>query len=150
MASQGGLEISSVIGNPPSLVRDHISSPRMVAKPCQCSEGRRPSSQRSQYPALYQHLKRRLGRSLRARLIKRAVVRQGEKPTHKCSRTESGLPTPVTSVQNTSVSQYLNLHVWPLGVNSSKNKASLWKWQRELLPLKDHQQGPSTNQSGLF
>ena len=38
VASQGALEISSVIGHPHSLVRDHKSSPRMVAKPCQCSE----------------------------------------------------------------------------------------------------------------
>ena len=35
--------------------------------------------------------------------------------------------------------QHLNLHAWCLGVGSSKNKASLWKWQRELLPLKGHQ-----------
>ena len=46
--------------------------------------------------------------------------------------------------------QHLNLHVWCLGVNSSKNKASLWRWKRELLFLKDHQQGPSTSQSGPF
>ena len=32
--------------------------------------------------------------------------------------------------------QHLNLHAWCLGVDSSKNKASLWRWQRELLPLK--------------
>ena len=35
-------------------------------------------------------------------------------------------------------------------VDSSKNKASLWRWQRELLPLRGHQQGPSTNQSGPY
>ena len=35
---------------------------------------------------------------------------------------------------------------WCLGVDSSKNKASLWRWQRELLPLRDRQQGPSTSQ----
>ena len=29
--------------------------------------------------------------------------------------------------------QHLNLHAWCLRVASSKNKASLWKWQRELL-----------------
>ena len=40
--------------------------------------------------------------------------------------------------------QHVNLHTWCLGVDSSKNKASLWRWQRELLPLRDHQQGPST------
>ena len=37
-----------------------------------------------------------------------------------------------------------------LGVDSSKNKASLWRWQRELLPLRGHQQEPSTSQSGPY
>ena len=46
--------------------------------------------------------------------------------------------------------QHLNLRAWCLGVDSSKNKASLWRWQRELLPLRGHQQGPSTIQSGPF
>ena len=46
--------------------------------------------------------------------------------------------------------QYLNLHAWGLGVDSSKNKASLWRWQTELLPLRDRQQGPSTSQSGPY
>ena len=36
--------------------------------------------------------------------------------------------------------QYLNLHAWCLGVSNSKHKVSLLKWQRELLPLKGHQQ----------
>ena len=59
VASQGlgALEISSVVGQPPSLVRDHFCTPRIVAKPCQCGEGCRPSPQRSQYPNLYRHLK---------------------------------------------------------------------------------------------
>ena len=30
--------------------------------------------------------------------------------------------------------QHRNLHAWCLGVDSSKNKASLWRWPRELLP----------------
>ena len=46
--------------------------------------------------------------------------------------------------------QHLNLHTWCLGVDNSKNKASLWKWQRELLHLSSHQQGPSTNHSRPF
>ena len=46
--------------------------------------------------------------------------------------------------------QHRSLHAWCLGVDSSKNKASLWRWQRELLPVKDHQQGPSTSQSGPY
>ena len=31
-------------------------------------------------------------------------------------------------------SQRLNLHAWCLGVNNSKNKASLWRWQRMAAP----------------
>ena len=31
-------------------------------------------------------------------------------------------------------SQHLNLHAWCLGVDSSKNKASLWRWQRIAAP----------------
>ena len=46
--------------------------------------------------------------------------------------------------------KHLNLHAWCLGVDSSKNKASLWRWQRELLPLRGRQQGPSTSQSGPY
>ena len=46
--------------------------------------------------------------------------------------------------------QHLNLHAWCLGMDNSKNKASLWRWQRELLHLRGHQQGPSTTQSGPY
>ena len=46
--------------------------------------------------------------------------------------------------------QHLNLHPWCLGVYSSKKKAYLWRWQRELLPLRGHQQGSSTSQSGPY
>ena len=46
--------------------------------------------------------------------------------------------------------QHLNLHAWCLGADNSKNKASLWRWQRELLPLSGLQQGPSTGQSGSY
>ena len=46
--------------------------------------------------------------------------------------------------------QQLNLHAWGLGADNSKNKASLWRWQRELLLLSGHQQGPSTSQSGPY
>ena len=46
--------------------------------------------------------------------------------------------------------QQLNLHAWCLGADNSKNKASLWRWQRELLLLSGRQQGPSTSQSGPY
>ena len=44
----------------------------------------------------------------------------------------------------------LNLHVWYLGVQSSKNAGSLQRWQKELLLLKDSQREPSTPQNGQF
>ena len=66
-------------------------------------------------------------------------------------------PTATSIVNNSSqtvpqlrVPQHLSLHTWCLGVDSSKNKASLWRWQRELLPLRGHQQGLSTSQSGPY
>ena len=46
--------------------------------------------------------------------------------------------------------QHVNLHAWCLEVDSSKNKASLWRWQRELQHLRGHQQGPFTSQSGPY
>ena len=94
VSSQGALEISSVTGQPPSLDRSHCSPPRLVAKPLKCDERRRPSSQGPQYPTLYRRLKRRLGRSLRSKFYKRAVVRAGKKATHKCPGIEGGLPGP--------------------------------------------------------
>ena len=81
VSPQGALEISSVIGQPPSMDRNHFSTPRLVAKSHKCGEGRRSSSQRPQYPTLYRRFKRRLGRSLRANLHTGSVVRQ-EKRLH--------------------------------------------------------------------
>ena len=94
VSPQGALEISSVVGHPPSLDRNHFSTPRMVAESHKRDERCRPSWQRPQYPILYRRLKRRLGRSLRANLYKRSVVRQGKKATHKCSRAEGGFSGP--------------------------------------------------------
>ena len=88
VSPQGALEISSVFEQPPSLDRNHLSTPRVEAESHKCDERCRPSSQRPQYPTLYRCLKRRLGRSLRASLYKGSVVRQGKKATHKCSRAE--------------------------------------------------------------
>ena len=85
---EGALEISSVVGQPPSLVRNYFISPIVVAKCRKRDEGRRPSPQRPQYPNLYRRLKQRLGRILRASLFKRSVVGQGKKVRHKCPRVE--------------------------------------------------------------
>ena len=79
VSPQRALEISLVIGQPPSLIRGPFSTPRVVAKSHKCDEGHRTSSQRPQCPTLYRRLKRRLGRSLRAGLYKGSVVRQGKR-----------------------------------------------------------------------
>ena len=44
----------------------------------------------------------------------------------------------------------LNLHAWYLEVQLSKNTASMQRWQKELLLLKDSQLGPSILPSGQF
>ena len=93
-SSQGALEISSIAGQPPSLDRNDICTPRLVAEPHKCDERCRLSSQRPQYPTLYRHRKWRLGRSLKSKFYKGSVVRQGKKATHKCSRVEGGFPGP--------------------------------------------------------
>ena len=79
VSPQGALEISSVVGQPPSLDRNHFSTPRVVEKSHKRDERCRPSSQRPQYLTPYRRLKQRLGRSLRANLHKESVVRQGKK-----------------------------------------------------------------------
>ena len=79
VSPQGALDISSVAGQPPSLDRNHFSSPRVVAEPLKCDERLRLSSQRPQYPTLYRRLKRRLGLSLRVNLYKGSVVRKGKR-----------------------------------------------------------------------
>ena len=57
ISPQGALEISSTTGPPPSLVRDHFSSPKVLAKSRKCDEGLRPSPQKPQYPVFYRRLK---------------------------------------------------------------------------------------------
>ena len=94
VSPQRALEISSVIGHPPSLGRKHFCIPRLVAKSHKCDERRRPSSKRPQHPTLYRRLKQRLGCSPRANLCKRSVVKQGKKATHKCCRAEGGFSGP--------------------------------------------------------
>ena len=136
VSSQGALEISSVAGQPPSLDRSHCSPPRLVAKSLKRDERCRPSSQRPQYPTLYQRLKRRLGRSLRPKFYKGSVVRSGKKTSHKCPRIKGGLPGPsrlqgpvpepnsVVATDNSTVVAYINKQG---GTHSAEMCALLWK-----------------------
>ena len=57
VSSEGALEISSVVGQPPSLDSFLFCSRRLVAEPCEREARLRPSSQRPQYPTLYRRLK---------------------------------------------------------------------------------------------
>ena len=296
VSPQGALEISSVIGQPSSLDRNHFSTPRLVAKSHKRDERRRPSSQRPQYPSVYKRLKRRSvarqGKRLHINVLElkavslalqrfmdrcqnqtvlvamdnstvvasinkqggthsaemgavnrmvtasagvqtdlsqvvhpscRSICHSSEPQTatvhvssprpkclgHRCSKhklvgltavayplmallhrmiqkirqcncliiviapgwpgmlwfldlvqlsTEIPLQLPVSTTLLKqshnyvfhSNPQHLNLHVWCLGVDDSRNKASLWRWQRELLSLRGHQQEPSINQSGSY
>ena len=96
VSSQGALEVSSTTGQPPSLDRSHLCTPRLVAEPCKHDERLRPSSQRPQYPTLYRRLKRRLGRSLRTKFYTRSVVSPGKRASHKRPRIKSCLSGPET------------------------------------------------------
>ena len=143
VSSQGALEISSVAGQPPSLDRNVFYTPRLVAESCQRDERLRPSSQRPQYPTLYRHLKRRLGRSHRSKSYQRSVVRTGKKATHKRSRIEGGLTGP-SSVQG-PVSEPNSS-----SCNGQLNSSSLHKQTRRNLlsgdmcaPVEDHDMVPS-------
>ena len=143
VSSQGALEISSVAGQPPSLDRSHCSPPRLVAKPLKRDERCRPSSQRPQYPTLYQRLKRRLGRSLRSKFYKGSVVRSGKKATHKCPRIEGGLPGPsrlqgpVPEPNSASCDGQLNRG--SLHQQTRRNSLSRDVWS----PVEDHDPVPS-------
>ena len=96
VSPQGALEISSTTGQPPSLDRSHLCTPRLVPEPCKRDERLRPSTQRPQYPTLYRRLKRRLGRSLRTKFYTRSAVSPGKRASHKRPRVKSCLSGPET------------------------------------------------------
>ena len=138
VSPQGALEISSVVGLPPSLDRNHFSTTRVVAKSYKRDERCRPSSQRPQFPTLYRRLKRRLGHSLRANLYKGSVVRQGKKATHKCSRAEGGFSGP-SKVQGpvskpNSVGSYGQLNSSSLHKQTRRNALGV-EWVNLLLKI---------------
>ena len=143
VSPQGALEISSVVGHPPSLDRNHFSTPRVVAESHRCDERLRPSSQRQQYPTLYRRLKRRLGHSHRENLCKRSVVKPGKKATHKCSRAEGGfygpskVQGPVSKPNSVSCHRQLN--------SGSLHKQTRWNpLGRDVRsPVEDHDLVPS-------
>ena len=96
VASQGELDISSVIGQAPSLVRLHHSSSGLVAESTKCSQRWRSPPPRTQRSSVYRRLKRRLGRSLKSRFYQRTVVRSRKIIAHKRFRTKGSVLGPKT------------------------------------------------------
>ena len=84
------------------------------------------------------------------RLARDALVLGPSAALNRDPTTTPSVNDPTQTVPQVCVPQQLNLHAWCLGADNSKNKASLWRWQRELLLLSGHQQGPSTSQSGPY
>ena len=136
VSPEGALEISSTTGQPPSLDRSHLCTPRLVSESCKCDERLRPSSQRPQYPTLYRHLKRRLGRALRTKFYTRSVVTPGKRASYKCPRIESclsgpgTLQRPVPAPNSARCDRQLNcdsLHKQIAGTHSAEMCALLWR-----------------------
>ena len=56
-----------------------------------------------------------------------AALNSDPTPVTSVNNTSQTVPQPSVSQQSTNIQQqHLNLHAWCLGVNTSKNKASLW------------------------
>ena len=96
-----------------------------MAESHKCDERCRPYPKDHSIQTLYRRLKQRLVLSLRARLYKGPVVRQGKKATHKCSRAEGGFYGP-SKVQGpvskpNSVSCYRQLYSSSLHKQTRRN-----------------------------
>ena len=112
VASQRALEISSVIGQSPSLVIDHFSSPRVLAKLCKRDEGCRPLPQRPQYPNIY----RLLINVLELKAISLALKRFKDQYQNQTMLVASG--------NSITVVTYINKQ---RGTHSAEMYALLWK-----------------------
>ena len=207
VSPQGALEISSVVGQPPSLDRNHFSTPRVVAESHKRDERCRPSSQRPQYPTLYRRKEVKPSSVTRIVTASAGVQTDLSQVVHSSCRSICHSPEPQSSTVRVSSPRpkclghrcsehklvgfhclYLPSHGSPsqgdpksqaiqlsdhrnsprlardalvLGPsaalnrdptsttrvkNSSQTVPQLWRWQKKLLPLRGHQQGPSTSQ----
>ena len=135
VSSPGALEISSVVGHPPSLDRNHFSIPRMVAESHKCDERFRPSSQRPQYPTLYRPSNEGWGAHLEQTSAK-GLWSDREKSYTKISRAEGGfsgpskVQGPVSKPNSVSCHRQLNsgsLHKQTRRNSSAEMCALLWK-----------------------
>ena len=136
VSPQGALEISSVVGQPPSLDRNHFSTPRMVAESHKRDERCRPSSQRPHYPTLYRCLKRRLVAHLEQTSTK-GLLSDREKRLHinvlelkavslalQRFKDQCQNQTVLVATDNSTVVAYINKQG---GTHSAEICALLWK-----------------------
>ena len=135
VSPQGALEISSVVGYPPLLDRNHFSTPRLVAKSQKRDERRRPSSQRPQYPTLYRCLKQRLGRSQQTfakdlwsdrekRLHRNVLELKAASLALQSFKDQCQNQTVLVATDNSTVVAYINKQG---GTHSAEICALLWK-----------------------
>ena len=90
MASQNSLEISDASGHTDPLESEDDMTRGMVVRPSKCATRRTSPPQGTRKTDIYRRLKRRLGRSLRSKLYKRALVSFRKAPSHQPIRNEGG------------------------------------------------------------
>ena len=88
VASQNSLEISDASGHTNSLESEDDTTWGMVVRPSKRATRRVSPPKGTQNSNLYRRLKRRMGRSLKSRIHRRALVSTQKTPTHQSFRTE--------------------------------------------------------------
>ena len=135
VSPQGALEISSVVGQPPSLDGNHLSTPRVVAESHKCNERCRPLSQRPQYPTLYRclegwgaHLEQASTKGLWSDREKRLHINVLELKAVSLAlqrfKDQCQNQTVLVSTDNSTVVAYINKQG---GTHSAEMCALLWK-----------------------
>ena len=94
VSPQRALEISSVVGQPPSLDRNHFSTPRVGAESLKRDERCRPSSKDHSIQLFTDASNKGLGTHLEQAYRKGLWSDTIKKATHKCSRAECGFSGP--------------------------------------------------------
>ena len=90
VASQNSLEISDATGYTNPLESEDDTTRGMVVRPSKCATRRISPPQGTRKTNLYKHHKYRMGRSLRSKFYRRALVTHRKASSHQPTRTEGG------------------------------------------------------------
>ena len=90
VASQNSLEISDASGHTDPLESEDDMTRGMVVRPSKCATRRTSPPQGTRKTDIYRRLKCRLGRSLRSKFYRRALVSFRKAPSHQPIRNEGG------------------------------------------------------------